>query len=136
MTVISRYYHLLFKIEFIQEYILFLAGIILIVIGIPFYIISARVVMKAYNADELITGSIYRFCRHPLYASWVIFIVPGIVLLINSWIALTVPIFMYILLCILVKKEELYLENRFGTEYLKYKNKVPCILPYGLFFKK
>ncbi len=135
IAVISRYYHPLFKIEFIQEHILFLFGVILIIIGIPFYIVSARVVMKAYNADKLITGNIYRCCRHPLYASWVVFIVPGLVLLINSWIGLTAPIFMYILLRILVKKEEIYLENKFGTEYLNYKNMVPCILPYGLFLK-
>ena len=64
-----------------------------------------------------------------------IFIVPGTILLINSWIGLTVPLFMYFLLRVLVKKEELYLEKRFGAGYLKYKDKVPCILPYGLLLK-
>ena len=133
--VISRYFHPLFKIGFIQDQILLIVGIVLIVIGIPFFIISVIAVTKAYNADKLITGSIFRCCRHPLYASWVVFIVPGVVLLFNSWIGLTIPIFMYIILRILVKKEEIYLGDRFGAEYLKYKNKVPCILPYGLFFK-
>lgn len=112
-----------------------MAAIVLIAVGIPFYIISEVVVMKAYNADRLITGNIFKCCRHPLYASWVVFIGPGVVLLLNSWIDLTTPIFMYTILRILVKKEELYLENRFGTEYLRYKNKVPCILPYGLLLK-
>ena len=42
---------------------------------------------------------------------------------------------MYIILRILVKKEEIYLENRFGIEYLNYKDTVPCIFPYGIFLK-
>jgi protein-S-isoprenylcysteine O-methyltransferase Ste14 len=61
----------------------------------------------------------------------VVFIVPGIVILANSWIGLTTPIFMYFLLRKLVVKEEVYLESIFGDEYVDYKTKVSCILPYG-----
>ena len=87
--------------------------------------------MRAYNADELVTDGIYKCCRHPLYASWVVFFVPGIVLIVNSWLGLTTPIFMYFILCRLVKKEEIYLESVFGSEYIHYKRKVPWILPVG-----
>lgn len=87
--------------------------------------------MRAYNADALVTNGIFRCCRHPLYASWVVFIVPGIVLLANSWIGLTTPVVMYFLLRSLVKAEERYLESVFGSDYLDYKSVVPCILPYG-----
>jgi protein-S-isoprenylcysteine O-methyltransferase Ste14 len=87
--------------------------------------------MRAYNAGELITGGVYRCCRHPVYSSWVVFIVPGIALLVGSWIGLTTPIFMYFILRVLVKIEEAYLENLFGSKYLEYKKKVPCILPIG-----
>jgi protein-S-isoprenylcysteine O-methyltransferase Ste14 len=134
--LISRYYDPLFKIVFIQRQILEIAGIALIIIGIPFFIISVFTVMKAYNADKLVMKGAFRCCRHPLYASWVVFIVPGIVLLFGNWISLTTPLFMYITLRILVRKEELYLENRFGKEYFNYRNRVPCILPYGIFIKK
>ncbi|NQE44969.1 hypothetical protein C5S31_02955 [ANME-1 cluster archaeon GoMg2] len=85
--VISRFFHPLFKIGFIQDQILLIVGIVLIVIGIPFFIVSVIAVTKAYNADKLVTGNIFRCCRHPLYASWVVFIVPGIVLLFNSGLA-------------------------------------------------
>ena len=53
------------------------------------------------------------------------------VLLANSWIGLTAPLFMYFLLRKLVTKEEIYLENIFGSEYIEYKKGVPCILPFG-----
>ncbi len=129
--VISRYFHPVFQIDFVPHRFLIILGMALIVIGIPFYIISAKTVMRAYNADKLVTNGIYRCCRHPLYASWVVFIVPGIALLVNSWIALTIPIFMYLILRQLVKKEENYLESVFGSGYREYKKKVPCILPLG-----
>ena len=128
---ISRYFHPVFQIGPVPHWLLFVPGEVLMAIGVPFYIISARVVMRAYNADKLVTDGVYRYCRHPLYASWVVFIIPGFVLLLNSWIALTTPIFMYFVLHRLVRKEETYLERVFGSEYLGYKKNVPCILPTG-----
>lgn len=132
VLVINRYFHPVFQIGFVPSWLMPVIGIALIVIGVPFFIISVKTVTRAYNADELVTNGIFRCCRHPLYASWVVFIVPGIVFWVNSWIGLTIPIFMYLILRKLVKKEEIYLESVFGSEYIDYKRKVPCILPYGL----
>jgi len=133
MLAISRYFYPAFHITFIPYRIILLLGIILLLIGVPFFIASVITVMKAYNAGALVTKGIYGCCRHPLYSAWVVFIVPGIVLLLDTWIGLTVPLFMYLLLRTLVKKEETYLEGVFGTEYLDYKRRVPCIMPFGLF---
>jgi protein-S-isoprenylcysteine O-methyltransferase Ste14 len=131
IIAISRYFYPAFQIPFLPQWLLCVLGITLIWIGIPFFIISVKTVMEAYNSDSLITRGIYGCCRHPLYSAWVIFIVPGIILLVNSWIGLTAPLFMYFLLCKLVLKEEVYLEQVFGSEYTDYKNKTPCILPFG-----
>jgi|GEM_PF-2569510 len=43
---------------------------------------------------------------------------------------------MNITLRILVRKVEIYLEKRFGQNYINYKNKVPCVFPYGFLLKK
>ena len=131
VLAISRYSYPAFQIDFVPYRLMSILGSALIVIGVLFFIVSVKTVTRAYNADELVTDGVFRCCRHPLYASWVAFIVPGIVLLVNSWIALTTPIFMFVILRILVTKEEAYLEDVFGSEYLDYKKKVPCILPYG-----
>jgi protein-S-isoprenylcysteine O-methyltransferase Ste14 len=136
MFAISCYFQPFFRIEFVPNRLMSVLGISMIVIGVPFFIISVKTVMRAYNAEKLVTDGIFRCCRHPLYASWVVFIVPGIVLLVNTWIGLTTPIFMYFILRKLVKKEEIYLESVFGSEYLDYKRKVPCIFPYGLMKQK
>lgn len=128
---ISRYFYPFFKIPLLPQWLLSALGVLLLLIGIPFFIISVKTVMKAYNSDSLVTRGIYGCCRHPLYSAWVVFIVPGIVLLVNSWLGLTAPLFMYFLLCKLVIKEEAYLEGMFGSEYLEYKKRTPCILPFG-----
>ena len=128
---VSRYFYPLFRIDFVPYGFLAVLGVVLVLFGFVFFIISVKTVMRAYNANKLVTGGIFRCCRHPLYASWVVFIVPGIVFLANSWLGLTAPVLMYVILRILVKKEELYLERVFGSEYLEYKKKVPCILPFG-----
>ena len=124
-------FHPAFQINFTLHWLTYVIGTVLIVIGVPFFIISVITVMRAYNAGELVAGGIFSCCRHPLYASWVVFIVPGIVLLLNSWIALTIPLFMFAISRLLVNKEETYLETVFGSAYREYKKKAPCILPYG-----
>ncbi|MBN2385104.1 isoprenylcysteine carboxylmethyltransferase family protein [bacterium] len=125
----SRYFYPFFRISIVPQWLLSAIGSILLLIGIPFFLISVRTVTNAYNSDSLVTNGIYKCCRHPLYSAWVVFIVPGTVLLVNSWLGLTVPLFMYVLLRKLVIKEEMYLEQVFGSEYREYKNKTPCILP-------
>ncbi len=131
ILVISHSFYPFFQIKFIPYWLFVILGVFLIAIGIPLFIVSVIIVSRAYKADELVTNGIYRCCRHPLYASWVVFIVPGIALLVNSWLWLTIPVFMYLILCQFVKKEEVYLESVFGSEYLRYKQKVPCIFPIG-----
>ena len=131
VLAISRYFYPTFQISLLPKWFLSGLGVVLILIGIPFLIFSVKTVMKAYNSDSLVTRGIYGCCRHPLYSAWVVFIVPGIVMLVNSWIGLTAPLFMYFLLCKLVIKEEAYLERVFGSEYIDYKKEIPCILPFG-----
>jgi len=128
---ISRYFEPVFQMEFLPSRLTNIFGIALIVIGVLFFVISIKTVTRAYNADELVTEGVFRCCRHPLYASWVVFIVPGIAFLAKSWIGLSTPIFMYLILRVLVRKEETYLESVFGSEYLEYKKSVSCILPLG-----
>jgi protein-S-isoprenylcysteine O-methyltransferase Ste14 len=128
---ISRRFHPLFRIGLAPSWLLSILGSALILIGVPFFVISVITVTRAFNSDMLVTDGIFRCCRHPLYGSWVVFIVPGIMFLVNSWLGLTTPLFMYLLLRKLIKKEEVYLEHEFGREYLEYEKRVPCVFPLG-----
>ena len=133
MLAISLYFHPALQIGLIPDRLMLIPGVALIIIGVPFFILAVKSVTRAYNDDALVTGGVFSCCRHPLYGSWVVFIVPGIVLLFKSWLGLTTPVFMYLILRMLVGKEEKHLENLFGNRYIEYKKRVPCIFPVGFF---
>ena len=132
-VVVSRYFDPFFRIEVLPYGVLAVVGSILIVVGIPFLVVSEKTVMRAYHAKKLVTSGIFRCCRHPLYASWLFFLIPGIVCLSGSWIALTTPVFMYLVLRRLVRREEDCLQRAFGHAYREYQQQVPCIFPVGCF---
>ena len=119
----------LFDIGFLKYRVLLISGLFLVVLGMPLFIVSAFSVHKAYAEDILRTKGVYSICRHPLYGSFILFIIPGICLLFKSWIALSVPFVMYVFFRILIKEEEDYLSGRFRTEYEKYKREVSLIFP-------
>jgi protein-S-isoprenylcysteine O-methyltransferase Ste14 len=132
---LTFYFYPFFKIRPAPYPLLLAAGIVLVTIGIPFWLISVKAVMQAYNANQLVTGGVYRYCRHPLYSSWIFFIGPGISFLSNSWIILTAPVFMYFICRAFIAREEDYLEKEFGAHYLDYKKKVPTFIPIGWIVK-
>ena len=104
-------------------------GILLVTLGVPIYLVSGLTIHKYFHDGKLATKGIYGYFRHPLYGSWIVFIVPGIVLLVNSLIGLTVPVFMYGVFKILIGKENKYLEEKFGEEFFKYRKRVGEIFP-------
>lgn len=111
-------------------------GILLITLGIPIYVISGLTIHKYFNQEKLATSGIYAYFRHPVYGSWIVFIVPGIVFTINSLLGLTIPFFMYSVFKILIVSEDSYLEDRFGEEFYEYKKRVGEIFPKFLKFHK
>ena len=126
----------LFYIKFLPYVLFLISGIILIVLGMPLFIVSGFSVHKAYAEDALRTKGVYSICRHPLYSSFIVFIVPGICLLFKSWIAFSVSFVMYIFFRALIKEEEDYLSGRFGDEYKKYKREVSFVFPMVWKYKK
>ena len=108
-------------------------GALLILVGLPYYFLAVRAMTRAFKAKELATSGVYAVCRHPLYGSWIVFLVPGIVLLTHIWLALSVPVVMYLFLRDMVKEEEDYLTATFGERYLRYKATVPFVSPTGWF---
>ena len=131
MFGLTIYFDPMFRITMFPYRMLIWFSIILILLGIPYYLFSLVSVMRAFKAGKLVTSGAYGMCRHPIYSSWLLFFVPGAAFLINSWALLSAPFVMYFIIMALVNNEDKYLEETFGKEYLTYKQKVPAILPYG-----
>ena len=81
-----------------------------------------------YSADDLETGGIYQYMRHPQYLGLFIVITGFMV----QWPTILTLLMWPILLITyykLAQKEETGLADRFGTAYLEYKAKVPMFFP-------
>jgi protein-S-isoprenylcysteine O-methyltransferase Ste14 len=104
-------------------------GILLIVIGLIIFFIPAFTIDKYFYEGKLCKKGIYAYLRHPIYGSWISFIVPGFVILTGSALGITIPVFMYIIFRALIPIEENYLIDKFGDEYIEYKSTVWAVFP-------
>ncbi|MBW1983292.1 MAG: isoprenylcysteine carboxylmethyltransferase family protein [Deltaproteobacteria bacterium] len=118
-----------FVIEKIPYTLLVAAGIVLIGIGIPIWIISVKAVVKGFSEGILVTEGIYAICRHPLYGQAIFYTFPGLLMFFKSYILFTLPLFMYFLFRILISAEEKYLQEKFGNAFVDYMNSVNMSFP-------
>jgi protein-S-isoprenylcysteine O-methyltransferase Ste14 len=109
-----------FKITSKSSTAIVVIGAVLIVIGAVIVANCGRKLLKSFDKGILMKDGMYKFFRNPKYAAYLIFIIPGICLLFNSWLALTTIIVNYVLFSVLIKREYKYLHEKFGKEYEDY----------------
>lgn len=108
----------------------FYTGIPFIFAGIFIRTIAAGTIKK--NIYLTTTGP-YQICRHPLYLGNFLFSAGLSIISHNLFVFLFFLIFFPLTYIPTILKEEDFLTEKFGDEYIKYKKKVPCFIPY---FKK
>jgi len=118
-----------FAIHGIPYPALLTAGVILLLVGTAFQMIAGWALMRAYHQDRLVTTGVYAVCRNPLYANIILTFLPALALLCRSWLMLTASVVMYVLTRLLIHREEEYLQQRFGQEYLDYRRRTGAIFP-------
>jgi protein-S-isoprenylcysteine O-methyltransferase Ste14 len=115
----------------VPRYVLAAVGSGLVLAGVPLYVWGLRVFRRAWGQGELATTGPYARCRHPIYATWIFLIVPGVCLLTGSWLVLTAPLAMYAAARLFVWKEEADLERRFGEAYRAWRRRTGAFVPRG-----
>jgi protein-S-isoprenylcysteine O-methyltransferase Ste14 len=130
--VLSNLKRELFIYSSVTSNFLLIAGIILMIIGLSFYFSTVRLLLKGLKETRLVTTGAYSLCQNPLYSSIILFVIPALSLILNSWLVLTTSIAGFILFKIFIKNEYTKLEKFFGEEYLKYSNTTPEFFPLPL----
>jgi len=74
--------------------------------------------------DALITSGPYRFTRNPLYIVLTLTQVTAAFWLDSLWLLVLTPVSVIVITGYAIAREERYLEQRFGQEYLDYKQRV------------
>ena len=125
LTILITYFSEgIFKITSQSNTIIVTSGAVLIISGVVIVASCGRKLLKTFDKGILITDGLYKFFRNPMYAAYLILIIPGISLLFNSWLALTTVILNYVLFSFMVEREYQYLRDKFGKEYEDYLAKV------------
>lgn len=114
---------------FIPASVAVACGVVLMAAGVLLWVVSLNALHRAYSAGRLVTDGVYAYVRHPIYAVFIVLIVPGIVLALRSLPGLTIPIFMYLIFRALIGAEENYLRAAFGEQYETYHRRVGAVFP-------
>ncbi len=93
-------------------------GSVLLGIGPPLFLRSARAMRRALRKGKLVAEGCYFVCRRPVYASSLVCIT-GVVMFFGSWLLLSVPLVAYAPTKFLIRKEDDYREEEFGEEFLE-----------------
>ena len=106
-----------------------LIGTIFLSTGIILFIYSEINLRKAFKESDLLTTHASSYIRHPMYASMGLGMLPGIFILLNSWLLLLILPIYYLLVRFFIREEEAYLVKKFGSKYLHYKEKMNAFFP-------
>lgn len=110
---------------------IFLAvGLALILIGLPTLVVAARAATIAYRSDTLATTGVFGLVRNPIYAAWIVLLIPGLTLLSMSWPVMLTPAVAYLAFKSRIGHETEYLEQRFGEAYRTYPTEVNELIPF------
>ncbi len=108
------------------------AGGLLLLTGGPLLILAGRAATAAHHRNELATRGIFGLVRHPVYAVWILLLLPGLVLLSASWPLLPTPLVAHVIFKLKIDEEDRYLERRFGQAYRDYRARVNELVPFPL----
>jgi protein-S-isoprenylcysteine O-methyltransferase Ste14 len=123
--------HAMYPVRFLPSTLTPVMGWSLIGAGIFLIVAGFRAMHRAHTpvdpykpSTAIVVEGPYRFSRNPLYVSLTIVYV-GIAMLINTlWVLLLLPVILFIIRRGVIDREERYLEQKFGEEYLRYKANV------------
>jgi protein-S-isoprenylcysteine O-methyltransferase Ste14 len=103
--------------------IILLAFLLALVSLLQFFV--ARTHVEPWRPTSVvIRDGIFRFSRNPIYLAFCIAAL-GAGMALNSWWTIaTAPILGYLLQILVIRREEAYLEGKFGEQYLAYRREV------------
>ena len=109
-------------------------AVLFVIIGLYFWLSSAIHIKKAFRLHTLATSGVFALSRNPMYAAFIVFLVPAIALFVNELFILVISLAMYIAFKYRLRKEEEYLLQEFGNAFQQYAKEVPQLIPFSKMF--
>ena len=99
---------------------LVIIGVLLAAWGIITFRRVGTAIIPHHQATRIVAEGPYRFTRNPMYTGMTIAYLGGAVLLGTWWPVVLLPIVLVMLVRFVVRREERYLSDAFGSEYAAY----------------
>jgi protein-S-isoprenylcysteine O-methyltransferase Ste14 len=122
---------LFFPTSFTRGSVRWIAGVLLFVLGLSLNIIGFVTQKRAgtdpipfHPSTRIVTHGLYRFTRNPMYIGFAFWTLGLAVMVDSVWMLMAVPLGLILTDLLVVRREEAYLERKFGEEYLEYKRRV------------
>lgn len=122
--------HYLWPVQFLPAAVGLPAGVIAVLFSASFFGTAVRTLRKAGTpvpgnrpTTAFVRAGPYRFSRNPIYLAFTLFQI-GLAAWINSLGLLVTLVPALVLMEVVIRREERYLEARFPAEYLAYKRTV------------
>ena len=99
---------------------------IFILINPVFKLIKSKTTVnpiKFKKVNKLVTSGIYKYSRNPMYLGMILIIISTTVIYLNYYSIITPLIFYFWINRFQIKREEVFLKEKFGKEYLLYCSK-------------
>jgi len=79
--------------------------------------------IKFKKVNNLVISGIYKYSRNPMYLGMILIIISTSIFYLNYYSILTPFIFYFWINEFQIKREEIFLQEKFGKEYLSYKSR-------------
>ena len=79
--------------------------------------------VKFKKVNKLVTSGIYKYSRNPMYLGMILIIISTSIYYLNYYSLVTPFIFYFWINRFQIKREEIFLTEKFGKEYLSYMSK-------------
>jgi len=124
------------KLNFPGNEYLGIAGYSWISIGLVFYLWTIVVFLTDFKKGLLVTRGTFGLCRNPIYAAFIVFFIPGLALIFQSGMILSIAFVLYLNFKISIHGEKNILRRNFGEAYAAYEKSVNELMPFPRFWNR
>ena len=105
--------------------IILLIGVFILIVPVSKFIKSKTTVnpIKFKKVNKLITSGIYKYSRNPMYLGFLMIVISTSIYYLNIFSIITPILFYFWINRFQIKREEIFLREKFGKEYLLYTTK-------------
>jgi protein-S-isoprenylcysteine O-methyltransferase Ste14 len=105
-------------------WVLVVAGLAFAYWGIATFLRRRTAVYPNRDASTLVIEGPYRFTRNPMYSGMAVAYIGGACIVSSLWPILLLPVALMALVRFVIAREERYLTEAFGDQYLEYRRRV------------